>query len=71
MRMDGTRMYFMHNSCITGASQGGNLRLYHLASPLRRKNSPKGKFFLNVPLMHELCNNKFSCITGASQEVVV
>ena len=33
-----------------------NRRFYHIASPLRRKNPPKGEFFLNVPRLHKLCN---------------
>ena len=36
----------MYNLRILGASQGGNLRLYHLATPLRRKNLPLADFFL-------------------------
>ena len=34
---------------VSGASQGGNLRLYHLASPLRRRKFAFGKFCLYVP----------------------
>ena len=42
------------NSCASGASQGGNLRFYHPASPLRRQNQ---RFCLNVPRRHELRND--------------
>ena len=44
----------LRNSCVSGASQGGNLRLCHPASPLRRQNQ---RFCLNVPRRHELHND--------------